>query len=186
MQESAILIRGYDREQGLIVRQGNPKNITRFADLLRKNIIFINRNRGSGTRLLIEKYSTELANEINKDPTELTRQIEGFNHEAKSHSAVAVAVRNGRADVGFGIRSVAALEGLDFIKTDDEKYDFLVAKSRLSKLSIQSFIQLLQSKEFAETLRNAPGLSVTERSGTVIFPPAGEVATIKQSILHQS
>ena len=83
---------------------------------------------------------------------------------------MAAAIRNGRADVGFGIRSVAALEGLDFIKTDDEKYDFLVVKSRLSKPSIQSFIELLGSNEFHEALCDAPGLSTTEKSGTTIYP----------------
>ncbi|HYW01909.1 MAG TPA: substrate-binding domain-containing protein, partial [Candidatus Acidoferrum sp.] len=75
------------------------------------------------------------------------------------------------------IRSVAVLGGLDFIKTDDEKYDFLVVKSRLSKPSIQSFIELLGSDEFDRALNeNAPGLSTTEKSGTIIYPAAKETA----------
>jgi len=175
LQKSAVLIRGYDREQGLIVPPGNPKNIKSFADLLQNGTIFINRNRGSGTRLLIDKYLLELAGHVNQKPAELEKRIEGFAHEAKSHSAVAAAIRNGRADVGFGIRSVAAIEGLDFIKTDDEKYDFLVAKSRLSKDSVQRFIELLRSDEFAKSLReNAPGLSTTEKSGTILYPSTEE------------
>ena len=177
LQESAVLVRGYNREQGLIVRRGNPKNIKSFRDLLQKDSVFINRNRGSGTRLLIDKYLAELATQIRKEPAEIERQIEGFTHETKSHSAVAAAIRNGRADVGFGIRSVAVLEGLDFIKTDDEKYDFLVVKSRLNKPSVQSFIELLGSDEFDEALcENAPGLSATEKSGTIIYPTAKKPA----------
>jgi len=172
LQESAVLISGYNREQGLIVPRGNPKNIESFQDILQKNVVFINRNRGSGTRLLIDKYLGDITEEMRRDPSEIERQIEGFTHEAKSHSAVAAAIRNGRADVGFGIRSVAALEGLDFIKTDDEEYDFLVVKSRLSKPSIQSFIELVGSNEFHEALRKAPGLSATEKSGTIIYPTA--------------
>jgi putative molybdopterin biosynthesis protein len=171
LQDSAVLISGYDREQGLIVRRGNPKNIKSFRDILQPDVIFINRNHGSGTRLLIDNYLAELAKQMHKEPNEIERQIEGFTHEAKSHSAVAAAIRNGRADVGFGIRSVAALEGLDFIKTDDEKYDFLVVKSRVTKPSVQNFIELLGSDEFDEALRkNAPGLRTTDKSGTIIYP----------------
>jgi putative molybdopterin biosynthesis protein len=178
LQQLVVLIRGYNREQGLIVPRGNPKNIKTFSDLLRKGIVFINRNRGSGTRLLIDKYLAGLARSLNKDPGELERRIEGFTHEAKSHSAVAAAIRNGRADVGYGIRSVATVEGLDFIKTDDEKYDFLIAKTHVSKPSVVRFVELLRSKEFAERLRkDASGLTTAEDTGEIIFP--SKAATVR-------
>jgi len=97
--------------------------------------------------------------------------IDGYGYEAKSHSAVAAAIRNDRADVGYGIRTVAASSGLDFIKTDDEKYDFLIATPRLTKTAVDRFIELIGSSEFARELAHrAPGLTATAQSGKVVFP----------------
>ena len=168
VEASTILVRGYDREQGLIVAQGNPKNIKGFEDLLRKDVTFINRNRGSGTRLLIDKYLAQLAHSKKTKPSELAAQIQGYTHEAKSHSAVAAAIRNHRADVGFGIRSVAS--ELDFMKTDNEHYDFLIPKSREDKESVRQFIQILGSSEFSQALRKASGLRTNDQTGQIIFP----------------
>ena len=169
VENSTILVRGYDREQGLIMQRGNPKNIKGFEDLLRRDVTFINRNRGSGTRLLIDKYLAQLARSLNTDSSKLAAQIQGYTHEAKSHSAVAAAIRNRRADVGFGIRSVTG--ELDFIKTDDEHYDFLIPKSRENKESVKQFIKLLKSAEFSQVLQEkAPGLRTTDFTGEIIYP----------------
>jgi len=171
LESSAILVRGYNREQGLIVKRGNPKNIRTPNDLTQQGIRFINRNKGSGTRFLIDRHLAELAESLGSDLETLSKRIQGYGYEAKSHSAVATAVKNDRADVGFGIRTVAVNAGLDFIKTDDEKYDFLLPKSHLDKQSVGEFIELLKSKDFSETLdQRAPGLSTTSESGAKIFP----------------
>ena len=171
LAESVLLVRGYNREQGLIVKHGNPKTIKGFQDLTREGIRFINRNRGSGTRLLIDKHLSELAKAQKSELADLSKGVEGYDYEAKSHSAVAAAVKNDRADVGFGIKSVAVMSGLDFIKTDDEKYDFLVAKSHSSKPFVKAFTELIGAAEFSQALRQrAPGLSTTKESGKVIFP----------------
>jgi len=171
LEDSAILVRGYNREQGLIVKHGNPRNIKTPNDLIHKGIRFINRNKGSGTRFLIDRYLAELAKALGLDLETLSKNIEGYNYEAKSHSAVATAIKNDRADVGFGIRTVAVAAGLDFIKTDDEKYDFLLPKSHTDKRSVREFIELLKSTAFSETLnQKAPGLSTTSESGAKIFP----------------
>jgi putative molybdopterin biosynthesis protein len=101
----------------------------------------------------------------------ISAKIEGYGYEAKSHSAVAAAVKNDRADVGFGIRTVAVSNQLDFIKLDDEKYDFLIAKPRLDKVSVKRFVELIKSRNFAESLaQKAPGLRATEQSGLIVFP----------------
>ena len=172
LKESAVLVRGYDREQGLIVRQGNPKKIREIRDLLRDNVRFINRNKGSGTRLLIERHLTQLASSVGTDLDGLSMKIHGYGYEVKSHSAVAAAVKNDRADVGFGIRTVAEVPGLEFIKLDDEKYDFLIGGDRMSKKQVQAFVKLLGSKEFSTALRTrAPGLSSNQQSGTILFQP---------------
>jgi putative molybdopterin biosynthesis protein len=102
----------------------------------------------------------------------LARKIDGYDYEAKSHTAVAAAVKNDRADVGFGIRTVAEVPGLDFIKLDDEKYDFLIAEERMNKKSVKAFVELLGTKKFASALRErAPGLKANQLSGTIIFQP---------------
>ena len=171
LADTVVLVRGYDREQGLIVKHGNPKKITGVEDLTRKDIRFINRNRGSGTRFLIDRHLTKVAKSHGTDLETIPAKIEGYGYEAKSHSAVAAAVKNDRADVGFGIRTVAVSYQLDFIKLDDEKYDFLIAKPRLDKVSVKRFVELIKSREFAESLaRKAPGLRATEQSGLIVFP----------------
>jgi putative molybdopterin biosynthesis protein len=171
LEASAILVRGYNREQGIMVKQGNPKNIRGPDDLTREGIRFINRNKGSGTRLLIDRHLTEIAESLGSNLETLAKKIEGYGYEAKSHSAVATAVKNDRADAGFGIRTVAVTVGLDFIKTDDEKYDFLLPRSHVGKQSVREFIDLLKSKDFSEILNHrAPGLRTTSESGVRIFP----------------
>jgi putative molybdopterin biosynthesis protein len=173
LEKSAVLVRGYDREQGLIVKRGNPKKIRRVEDLLRDGVLFINRNKGSGTRLLIDRHLSKLASSRGTDLETLSRKIQGYGYEAKTHSAVAAAVRNDRADVGFGIRTVAEVPGLEFVKVDDEKYDFLIPRDRMNKRSVTAFLDLLKSKEFSNALRlRAPGLSTNQLSGTILFQPS--------------
>ena len=173
LEKSACLVRGYDREQGLIVKSGNPKKILSMEDLVRTDVLFINRNKGSGTRLLIDRHLSTLAASRGTDLDKLTRQIRGYGYEAKTHSAVAAAVRNDRADVGFGIRTVAEVPGLEFIKLDDEKYDFLIPRERMNKHSVIAFLDLLKSEKFSEALRQrAPGLGTNALSGTLLFQPS--------------
>jgi putative molybdopterin biosynthesis protein len=173
LEKSAVLVRGYDREQGLIVKRGNPKNIQRLEDLLRDDVVFINRNKGSGTRLLIDRHLAKAALSRGTDLETLSHRIQGYGYEAKTHSAVAAAVKNDRADVGFGIRTVAEVPDLEFVKVDDEKYDFLIPSERIGKKSLVSFLDLLRSKEFSSALRQrAPGLTTNRLSGTVLFQPS--------------
>ena len=172
LDKSACLVRGYDREQGLIIRRGNPKRIRAMDDLLRDDVYFINRNKGSGTRFLIDRHLAKLASARGVGLTELSKQIHGYGYEAKTHSAVAAAVKNERADVGFGIRTVAEVPQLDFIKLDDEKYDFLIPTDRMNKQSVVTFLGLLKSREFADALQQrSPGLTINSASGNVLYEP---------------
>ncbi len=110
------VVRGYDREIGFVVQKGNPKGFSSREDLRR--VRFVNRNKGSGTRILIDK----MIREHGISPEE----IEGYRVEVKSHNAVAAAVASGKADVGVAIRWVAEAYGLDFIPIGREEYDFAV------------------------------------------------------------
>jgi len=169
MAETAALIRGYNREQGFIVAKGNPKKIKSFEDLLRDDISFINRNLGSGTRLLIDLNLRKVAEAKGLNLSQLTNRIRGYRVEARSHSALAVAVLNGKVDVGFGIRTAAEIYGLDFIKVADERYDFLIPKRRLQRNPVKQLVSELRSIEFRSELeRNAPGLVATDETGRAI------------------
>ncbi|MFH0748666.1 MAG: molybdopterin biosynthesis protein [Candidatus Bathyarchaeota archaeon] len=169
--EKAVLVRGYVREQGLIVAHGNPKNIQSLEDLVDQGLSVMNRNPGSGTRILLDMLLREAAKKRGISLSQLISGIKGYQAEAKSHSAVAVAVLQGKADVGLAIRAVAELYGLDFIPIAAEQYDFLIQKSSLLKPAVKSFLEVLKSKEFkGELKQRLPGLSPTEDTGTVIFP----------------
>jgi putative molybdopterin biosynthesis protein len=171
VDEKAVLVRGYNRQQGLIVAKGNPKGIRQLQDILRKDVSFINRNLGSGTRILLDMNLKKMAKEAGADFKEVASKIKGYQFEAKSHTSVALAVLQGKADVGLGIRAVADRYGLEFIFLADEEYDFAVQKKRLQKKSIQAFIDALKSETFKEELKNrASGLVPTKDTGKIIYP----------------
>jgi putative molybdopterin biosynthesis protein len=170
LNDKAVLVRGYAREQGFLLPKGNPRSIDGFDTLLRGDVTFMNRNRGSGTRILVDFHLSRIAGSRSMTLEELARRISGYTSEAKSHSAVAAAVAHGRADVGVGIRTVAETHGLDFIKIGDESFDFLVARDRLDKSAVQSFLGTLRSKEFASLLtEKAPGLRPSPSTGTTLL-----------------
>ena len=165
----AVLVKGYLREQGLIVAKGNPKGISGFNDLLRDDVTFINRNRGSGTRILTDMYLRELAENAGVTFEELITKIRGYTVEAKTHTSVAVAVASGKADVGVGIRTVAEQYGLDFLPLRSEEYDFLIPKDRLDKETVRTFLHTLSSEEFANSLPR--GMKVYKRTGEIVNLP---------------
>ena len=166
----AVLVHGYDREQGFIVAKGNPKSIGEFKDLLRKDVVFINRNRGSGTRILVDMHLKRVAEKLEVGFEEIPPKISGYMIEAKSHSAVAAAISHGRADVGVGLKAAAKIYGLEFIPIAKEKYDFVIPRGRIEKEAIKRFVEVLKSKEFSDNLaKNAAGLTTTSRTGLVEY-----------------
>ncbi len=157
-----ILIKGYRREQGLIVR--HDSGISKIEDIIGQRLI--NRNRGSGTRALLDIKLGELAGEKGISLREMTRSITGYDSGAKTHRAVCDAVKNGRTDVGFGLRSAADEAGLKFIKVAEEDYDLLVPKHLLEIEEIRALCGCLVSEEFAERL--PAGISVYEGTGDIV------------------
>jgi putative molybdopterin biosynthesis protein len=168
--EKVTLFRGYNREQGLVIAKGNPKSITGFEDFSRKDVTFINRNPGSGTRIIIDLNLRKIAEKKSQQFKDVTRSIKGYTVEAKSHSAVATAIIQGKADVGVAIRAVTKDQPLDFIPITDEQYDFLARKSWLQKESVRLFLDALKSWEFKEELeRRAIGINVVQETGDLIL-----------------
>ncbi|MHA1722497.1 MAG: molybdopterin biosynthesis protein [Candidatus Baldrarchaeia archaeon] len=173
LKDKAVLVRGYIREQGFIVTKGNPKKIRGFSDLLREDIRFINRNKGSGTRTLIDIELRKLAEKLGLTFEELTSKIKGYDVEAKTHSAVASAVLHGRADVGLGIKTVAEMFNLEFIPITSENYDFLISIDSMSKRSVQDFLNVLRSEEFKiEAEKTLKGIKVIDVTGKIIYEPS--------------
>jgi putative molybdopterin biosynthesis protein len=157
----AALLKGVGRSQGLIVKPGNPRGIASIGDLVAENIVYINRQRGSGTRVLLD-YLLALNN---IDP----ERINGYNREMTTHMAVASAVKSGTADAGLGVFSAAAVNGLDFIPLGREDYDFIVRTDMIGEPSLQSFINCLKSAEFASELEKLGGYELVNPGELILF-----------------
>ena len=170
LEDRVYLVRGYFREQGIVVQKGNPRGISGVEDLL-EGVRFINRNPGSGTRVLLDLELGKLAEERGVELREVTARITGYEIEAKSHSAVAAAVAHGRADAGIAIRTVAEQYGLDFIPLREEEYDFAIPKEKIEKREVQDFLSALRSSEFRQMLERTPGLKPAPNTGEVLHAP---------------
>lgn len=156
-----VLINLAYREQGLLVKKGNPKNIKGFEDLTRQDIVFINRQPGSGTRLLLDKYIKELG--IN------AFMIKGYEREEYTHMAAASAVLTGLADTGLAVYSSAKALGLDFIPVAKERYDLAIAAEHMDTEKINIILKILrEDKEFKETLKMLGGYDVSEMGKVIL------------------
>ncbi|ABR49307.1 molybdenum cofactor synthesis domain [Alkaliphilus metalliredigens QYMF] len=154
-----MIIKFVKRSQGLMVSKGNPKNINRIKDLVRKDIRFVNRQRGAGTRILLEYFLKE--EEV--DP----EGIVGYDRELTTHMAVAMAVASGSADTGLGVYSAAKAMGLDFIPIAWEDYDLCLPAEMLGDQRIQSLIETIKKETFLAQV-NALGGYDTSEIGNVV------------------
>lgn len=152
------------RQQGLLVKKGNPKNIKGFEDLLRTDVSFINRQSGSGTRLLLDKCI--------RDKSLNPICIKGYGTEEYTHLGVASAVLTGMADTGLAILSAARALGLDFIPVAKERYDLAVPNDLMSSGMLQALLVILrEDKEFREAVLNLGGYDLSD-TGKVIYEGA--------------
>ena len=152
------LIRFVDREQGLILPRGNPKQVKRFRDIVRQRLCFINRQRGSGTRLLIDQQVV--------DERLDSGAISGYADEEFTHLAVAATVASGGADVGFGLRAAAAEYQLAFVPLVRERYFLAVHARDLDTAAIARLLGLLRGAALGRIARRLPGYSAAA-AGTV-------------------
>jgi len=143
----AVIVRGYDRLIGLVVARGNPKGIRGFEDFFRGDVRIVNRPRGSGVRALLDMNLERVARELGLSWREVPLVVKGYTYEVKTHTAVAIAVKMGKADVGLAVGYVADIYGLDFIPLTWEEYDFLVPSNKLEKPLVRAFIEALRGLE---------------------------------------
>jgi len=141
------------REQGLFVQRGNPKKVKGLADLIRKDIAFINRQKGSGTRILLDHTLKNLSLDSN--------QIRGYQNEEFTHMGVASTVASGIADAGLGILSAARAMGLDFIPIAKERYDVIIPSIYFKDEKVQKVMEAISSDEFKKTALQMGGYDVS-------------------------
>jgi len=165
-EDSVVLIKGFKRTQGLVVKKGNPKSIKGLEDLLlQHNIRFVNRNKGSGTRILLDIKLKELCKKLNLNFNKVIRRLNGYSWEVFTHTAVALAIKHDKADVGMAIEYAASLMNLDFIPVATEEYDYVVPKRKLNRKPIQRFIKLLKALKDSISL---PGVQFHADTGEII------------------
>ncbi|NVM23198.1 MAG: molybdopterin biosynthesis protein [Desulfobacterales bacterium] len=147
------------RQQGLIVPKGNPKGTTGIEDLARDDIAFVNRQAGSGTRILLDY---EIAKHDIKP-----EEIKGYDQEEFTHMSVAVNVLSGAADAGLGIYAAAKALNLDFIPIVTEEYDLVIPKEFFEDEKLQLMLEVMRSEPFKELVRRLGGYD-TSKTGTVL------------------
>jgi putative molybdopterin biosynthesis protein len=152
------------RHQGLIVPKGNPKKIKRIMDLADSGLIFINRQRAAGTRILFDDHLQQAGISPN--------QIIGYDQEEFTHMAVAVNVLSGTADCGMGIYAAAKALDLDFVPLARERYDLIIPLAHLEDKKVQAVVSLLNTAAFQEKIEELGGYETT-LSGQVMGPGMG-------------
>ena len=162
--ENVILINLVKRQQGLIIKPGNPLNIKGIEDLTRPEVRFINRQKGAGTRVLLD-YLLSRKNIS-------ASQINGYNREEYTHLAIAAAVKNDGCDTGLAIYGSAKVMNLDFIPIEMERYDLCILPDLLSSQQLNSLLSAIHSPRFGSMATSFGGYEL-ELSGQTIYKCGG-------------
>lgn len=150
-----IIIHLAVRMQGFYVAKGNPKNIKDWQDLKRQDIVLINREKGSGSRILLDEHLRKL--------NVLSSSLQGYERECSTHLAVASAVARGSADLAIGNEKTGLqVNGVDFIPLQKERYELVLKKEDLSKPHFQALVNIINSEEFRIELEGIGGYDLTE------------------------
>lgn len=156
--EPMAIVKSLKRIQGFIVQKGNPLNIQAIEDI--KRVRFINRQNGSGTRVLFD-YLLKKANIE-------TSEINGYTHEAITHMALAASIKNNTCDVGVGVYSAAMALDLDFIAIGEEDYDIILYQDSLSDSKVQQFLNFLNHPDLISTVRQMGGYKIADKVEVLI------------------
>jgi len=161
-RELAIVHLAY-RVQGLMFARNNPRHIAGIPDLKRNDIRIINRQRGSGTRVLLDS-------ELRKSGIKPT-EVRGYECEVDTHSAVALNIAKGEADVGLGIQAAAWGSDLDFLPLFRERYDLVMPLGKYRSRLMAPLLRMVKSAEFKEVVAKAGGYDTSQTGSTAFFPP---------------
>jgi putative molybdopterin biosynthesis protein len=167
-ERTVKLITLVNREQGLMVPAGNPKGLRNLSDLAGPDIRIINRQRGAGTRILLD-YHLEKAG-IQPD------SLAGYDQEEYTHLAVAAAIASGRADAGLGIAAAAQALALDFVPLFAERYDLVIPVDVLESGLLDPLMALLQEDAFRQAVLQLPGYDIGQMGVEVATIEASQIA----------
>jgi putative molybdopterin biosynthesis protein len=148
-----------DREQGLMMQRGNPKALHSLADLVQPGVNFVNRQRGAGTRVLLD-YQLRI---LGITP----ESIQGYTHEEYTHLAVAAAIASHRADCGLGIAAAAHALDLDFIPLYNEHYELVIPGEYYQGALLSPLFEVLAEASFRQAVAGLPGYDVS-RMGQLV------------------
>jgi molybdate-binding protein len=146
-------------EEGLVIAPGNPKHVRKIEDLTRKNVRFVNREAGSGSRGLLDKLMESGGMDAQK--------VQGYDRVAYGHLAASFCVVSGEADVCLATRSAAQTFGLDFIPLHSERYDLVMRKRTTELPAVKAIFDVLQRATLRRKLEVLAGYD-TSQTGTVI------------------
>lgn len=158
-QGGVKLVSCVGRQQGLMVAGGNPLKIQKFADIAKENLRYVNRQKGSGTRILTDYLCAQ--------EKIAPSSIYGYDREELTHTSVAAQIASGSADAGMGIYSAAKLYDLDFIPVCIEEYDLIIPDHAWDTPMVQKLLDLLKSDAFREKLLTLGGYTI-ENPGEII------------------
>ena len=156
----AVVINLFHREVGLITAQGNPLHIGGFADLAKKSVRIVNRQKGSGTRVLLDYHMDNLGIS--------TRDISGYNTEVFTHLEVGLAVLSKEADAGIATAAVAKLLGLSFVAITRENFDMILDQSTFFTKGVEALVEALKSRDFRKRVEKLGGYDFKD-SGKVLY-----------------
>ena len=148
------------RAQGFILPPGNPKKISKLEDLRRPDVAIVNRQEGSGTRVLLDLKLRELGI--------ATDRIKGYPDEQDSHLAVAGIIAEGKADVGLGIEAAARSCDLDFVPLFKERYDLITAAQKYNRKPVSHLVRMIKSQGFKKAVKDIGGYDTSE-TGMLTF-----------------
>jgi molybdate-binding protein len=166
LEQMPAIVNFCKREQGILVKKGNPKNISGVEDFAQPDLTIVNRPLGTGTRLLLDR-------ELKKAGIR-GEELNGYSHEIHRHLDVGLEILAGRADAGPAIRAVASLLDIGFVPLRWERYDLMVSKERFFDEGVQRFVSLLHEARFRRIAEELEGYDIS-MSGKMVFPHKSEI-----------
>jgi len=156
----AVVVNLFFRELGFVIVRGNPQGIKGFGDLNRRGVRFINRQAGSGTRLLLDHHLGKAGIRA--------ESIVGYEQEVSTHIEVGLSILSGAADTGIATAAVSSLLGLDFIPVTRERFDMVLDQSVFFQKGVQAFVEVLNGEMFRRRVERLGGYDF-QSAGRILF-----------------